>query len=105
MTGASPQLESSCRETAGRSSLPESTGLEKTELDNDLFDLGTTSLMFVRIAEAIRGTFHVDLPLSAVFKCRTARSLSETLLISQLAGHGGRRLGQYHRAAESTHQA
>lgn len=45
-------------------------------LDDDLFELGATSLSVARLTQRLRGIFEVDLPLAAIFQARTVERIS-----------------------------
>ncbi len=49
-------------------------------LDDDLFELGATSLGLARLSERLRKMFQVELPLTAIFQARTARRIAALVL-------------------------
>ena len=51
-------------------------GVRPIGLDDDLFELGATSLGVARLSERIRRLFRVELPLAAIFQARTVRAIS-----------------------------
>jgi thioesterase domain-containing protein len=51
-------------------------GIQDLGLNEDLFELGVTSLGVARLAERLRRMFHVELPLSTIFQARTAAQIA-----------------------------
>ena len=49
-------------------------GIHPIGLDDDLFELGATSLAVARLSERLRGMFAIDLPLTAIFQARHRRA-------------------------------
>ena len=45
-------------------------------LDDDIFELGASSLTVARLSERLRGLFDVDFPLAAMFQARTVRRIA-----------------------------
>jgi thioesterase domain-containing protein/acyl carrier protein len=45
-------------------------------LDDDIFELGASSLTVARLSDRLRGLFDVDVPLAAVFQARTVRRIA-----------------------------
>ncbi len=85
-----PQLPSnaaSSNDTAPRNALEEQLAaiwrevlrLKDVSVQDNFFDLGGHSLFAVRVISAIRDTFKVELPLSAIFSAPTIAALCEVL--------------------------
>ena len=53
--------------------------------DDDLFDLGATSMVVARLAVRLRRVFGVELPLSTLYRERTARKIADRILGHQEA--------------------
>jgi thioesterase domain-containing protein len=55
-------------------------GIRPIGLDDDLFELGATSLGVARLSERLRRMFQVDLPLAAIFQARTVMRIAALVL-------------------------
>ncbi len=51
-------------------------GIRPVGLDDDLFELGATSLAVARLSERLQGMFPVALPVAAIFQARTVRHIA-----------------------------
>lgn len=69
-------------------------GLERLELDDDLFELGSDSHQAVLVALEIEAVFEVSLPLEILETTATARALAAWVDEQQVQGPDGKGLDQ-----------
>jgi myxalamid-type nonribosomal peptide synthetase MxaA len=64
-------------------------GLERLSIDDDIFDLGSNSLLIARIASRLSSAYQIDLPVQQIFKDPTVASIAALVDIYRREGNLG----------------
>ena len=64
-------------------------GLEQVSIDDDIFELGSNSLLIARIASRLSSAYKIDLPVQHIFKDPTVAGIAALVDIYQREGNHG----------------
>ena len=64
-------------------------GLDQLSIDDDIFDLGSNSLLIARIASRLSSAYQIELPVQHIFKDPTVAGVAAVVDIYQREGNGG----------------